>query len=61
MRSGGMHGRGHVWHTVNERVVRILLECILVLNQFTQRVVLTDLQTLQGDTNLQRPRRRSRY
>ena len=38
---GGMHGRGHAWwgacmagrlawHTVNERVVRILLECILV-------------------------------
>ena len=40
---GGMCGRGHAchshppwqilrpWHTVNERVVRILLECILVL------------------------------
>ena len=23
---------GGVWHTVNERPVRILLECILVLN-----------------------------
>ena len=28
--AGGMHGRGHAWHTVNEWVVRILLECILV-------------------------------
>ena len=36
--AGGMHGREgdmrgsgrHAWHTVNERVVRILLECILV-------------------------------
>ena len=38
---GGMHGRGclwqgvymaggHAWHTVNERAVHILLECILV-------------------------------
>ena len=37
---GGMHGRGHAWHApppnqilrdaVNERAVRILLECILV-------------------------------
>ena len=41
MHCGGMHGRGHVWwggghawqilrDTVNERAVRILLECILV-------------------------------
>ena len=44
---GGVHGRGHVWwggmhgrghalqilrDTVNERAVRILLECILVSN-----------------------------
>ena len=32
---GGMHDRGHVWQilrdTVNERAVRILLECILVV------------------------------
>ena len=32
--AGGMHGGGHAWkilrHTVNERAVRILLECILV-------------------------------
>ena len=32
---GGMHGGGRVWQTprdtVNERAVRILLECILVL------------------------------
>ena len=38
---GGMHGKGgHVWDTmtygdtINERVVRILLECILVNNLF---------------------------
>ena len=24
---------GHAWHTVNERAVRILLECILVVYQ----------------------------
>ena len=29
-RRGGMCVGGHVWHTVNERAVRILLECILV-------------------------------
>ena len=44
--AGGMHSGGHVWrgrawgvvrgggrawHTVNERAVRILLECILVI------------------------------
>ena len=43
MRGGGgedMHGRGYVWqwgrawHTVNERAVRILLECILVVTGF---------------------------
>ena len=38
--TGGVHGRGHVWHTcppqqiledtVNEWTVHILLECILV-------------------------------
>ena len=32
--AGGVHGVGHVWQilrdTVNERAVRILLECILV-------------------------------
>ena len=28
----GMHGRGGAWHTVNELAVRILLECILVVN-----------------------------
>ena len=27
-------GRGHAWHMVNERVVYILLECILVRNEF---------------------------
>ena len=32
----GVRGRGHAWrgcawHTVNERAVRILLECILVV------------------------------
>ena len=40
---GDMHGRGHAWHArpqilrdmVNERAVRILLECILVTNVFT--------------------------
>ena len=49
---GGMHGRGmcvvgvggHVWQilrdTVNERVVRILLECILVKNKFISNVFL---------------------
>ena len=33
---GGEHGRGrgHAWHTVNERAVRILLECILVYLKF---------------------------
>ena len=37
---GGMHGRGAcvpqqiLWDTVNERVVRIILECILVLHIF---------------------------
>ena len=35
---GGMHGRGCVWQilrdTVNERAVRILLECILVRSYF---------------------------
>ena len=42
--AGGMNGRGHMWHAcsladtmrysdmVNERVVRILLECILVMH-----------------------------
>ena len=45
--AGGVHGRGHVWQgghscspphhqilrdTVNERAVRILLECILFVN-----------------------------
>ena len=29
---GGMHGRGHAGHTVNEQAVYILLECILVFN-----------------------------
>ena len=33
---GGMHGRGRAWQilrdTVNERAVRILLECILVVS-----------------------------
>ena len=42
--AGGVHGMGHLWHghtppilrdTVNERVVRILLECILVPKMFT--------------------------
>ena len=28
--AGGMCGREHAWHTVNERAVHILLECILV-------------------------------
>ena len=28
---------GHAWHTVNERAVRILLECILVLTIFILR------------------------
>ena len=28
---GGLSGRGCVWHTVNDRAVRILLECILVI------------------------------
>ena len=31
---GGMHCRGSAWHTVNERAVRILLECILVRIKF---------------------------
>ena len=32
---GGMLGRGgHAWHMVNERAVRILLECILVESLF---------------------------
>ena len=38
---GGMHGRGcawqgggHAWHMVNERAVRILRECILVILAF---------------------------
>ena len=29
--AGGMRSRGRAWHTVNERTIRILLECILVL------------------------------
>ena len=40
--AGGMHGRGgehgrgrgHAWHTVSERAVRILLKCILVYLKF---------------------------
>ena len=28
---GGVRGGRHAWHTVNERAVRILLECILVM------------------------------
>ena len=38
--AGGMHGRGAcvpqqiLWDTVNERMVRIILECILVLHIF---------------------------
>ena len=53
---GGVHGGGHawqggachpcppqilrLWHTVNERAVRILLECILVYNEFTHEYTL---------------------
>ena len=35
--AGGMHVPQQIlqiWHTVNERAVRILLECILVLGLF---------------------------
>ena len=28
-----MVGGGHAWHTVNERAVRILVECILVVHK----------------------------
>ena len=60
---GGMHGgsvhRGvhdmhappgqilRLWHTVNERAVRILLECILVLNR-----VFHNLSTIYKNANI---------
>ena len=44
--AGGKCGRGHAWQilrdTVNERAVRILLECILViqiLNKYLRKYV----------------------
>ena len=38
--AGGCGGGGHAWHPVNERPVRILLECILVLMFFKKRTKL---------------------
>ena len=47
---GGMHGRvGGAWHTVNERAVRVLLECILV---FETNVYLLYLIKLNGNLTL---------
>ena len=36
--AGGMHGGGHAWHTVNERAVHILLECILIWPNFHRKL-----------------------
>ena len=62
---GGVHGRGCAWQilrdTVNERVVRILLKCILVylsnlkhktLSQFDIFIIVQNIQHIKDCNNL---------